>query len=39
MIARIPEEKPPHWVREIAGWAYIFMAIVALAAAVSWFLS
>jgi hypothetical protein len=28
-----------HWVREVAGWAYIFMAIVAVSLAVSWFLS
>lgn len=25
-----------HWVREIAGWAYFFMAIVALSLAVAW---
>ena len=27
------------WVREVAGWAYLFMGIVALAATVSWLFS
>jgi hypothetical protein len=27
-----------HWVRNVAGWAYIFLAIVTLSLAVSWLL-
>jgi hypothetical protein len=27
-----------HWVRNVAGWAYIFLAIVTLSLAVLWLL-
>jgi hypothetical protein len=28
-----------HWVRDVAGWAYIFLAMVVVVLAVSWLFS